>query len=370
MSFQKKLTDFLERSANRYRIPGFDISIYKDHDEIFRFSMGYADVENSVPITSNTLYNIYSNTKVITCTAALQLYEQGEFLLEDPLYLFFPEFRHAKVRLPDGSVNEAKNPITIRDLFRMTAGIGDGADYQDAGAKFFMETGGACPLRELPRYLAEVPLFFEPGTRYCYGICHEMLAALIEKITGVSFGRYLKDNIFAPLGMNNTAFRPEDCASGKLANQYSYAGPDKPLVNKGPANILIPPILRESASGGIISSVDDYMKFQEAICRGDVLLSRRTTDLMRLDQLSGTMREGYGYTNIGMGYGLGVRTIIDQARCGSPVGFGPFGWAGAAGTYGSIDPENRITYFYAQHYFGPDDLRLHNTLRNVIYANI
>lgn len=112
------------------------------------------------------------------------------------------------------------------------------------------------------------------------------------------------------------------------------------------------------------------MSFQEALCRGDVLLSRRTTDLMRLDQLSGSMRDGYGYTGIGMGYGLGVRTIIDQAGCGSPVGFGPYGWGGAAGTYGSIDPENELTFFYAQHYFGPDDLRLHNGLRNVIYSHL
>lgn len=369
MAFQNVLSDFLNRAIERYRIPGMDLSVYHNHQEIFRFCAGCGDVENNVPITENTLYNIYSNTKVITCVAAMQLYEKGEFLLEDPLHMFFPEFRHMQVRTPEGGVADAKNIITIRDLFRMTAGIGDGGDYQDVGAKFYMETGGACPGSELPKYLAQVPLLFEPGTQYRYGICHEMLAALIEKITGKTFGQYLKENIFAPLGMDNTAFSLDGCRSKALANQYRYAGEDQPLENKGPANILIPPILKESASGGLISSVDDYMKFQEALCREDVLLSKRTTDLMRLDQLSGSMRDGYGYTNIGMGYGLGVRTIINQAQCGIPIGFGPYGWGGAAGTYGSIDPENRLTFFYAQHYFGPDDLRLHNTLRNVIYAN-
>ncbi len=370
MSWQKPLTRYLQRAAGRYGIPGMDLSVFHRHREVFRFQAGYADVENRIPISENTLYNIYSNTKVVTAVAALQLYEQGEFLLEDPLALFFPEFEHMQVRQDDGGSTPARNLITIRDLFRMTAGIGDGDDYRDMGTKFYEETGGACPLSLLPRYLAAVPLLFEPGTRFRYGICHEMLAALIEKISGVSFGQYLKTHIFRPLGMDNTAFALADCVSRELARQYRYMGAGEPLRNEGPANILIPPILKESASGGLISSVDDYMKFQEALCRGDVLLGRRTSDLMRLDQLEGGMRDGYGYTRIGMGYGLGVRTVIDQARCGSPMGFGPYGWGGAAGTYGSIDPENELCFFYAQHYFGPDDLRLHHGLRNVIYARL
>ena len=370
MSFQDVVTRYLNRAAENYNIPGLDLSIYHHHTVIFRYRRGHADIENRTPISENTLYNIYSNTKVITCVAAMQLYEQGEFLLEDPLHMFFPEFKHMMVKQADGSLVDARNPITIRDLFRMTAGIGDGVDYQDMGMKFYMETGGACPLSSLPKYLAEAPLLFEPGTQFRYGICHEMLAALIEKITGMTFGEYLKANIFRPLGMTNTAFSLEDCASKELANHYRFMGHGEPLKNEGPANVLIPPILKESASGGLISSVDDYMKFQEALCKEDVLISKRTSDLMRLDQLSGSMRDGYGYTNIGMGYGLGVRTIIDQAACGCPMCFGPYGWGGAAGTYGSIDPENQLTFFYAQQYFGPDDLRLHNALRNVIYANI
>ena len=370
MSFQNIITRYLDRAAERYNIPGLDLSVYHHHTEVFRYRRGYADVENLTPISENTLYNIYSNTKVITCVAAMQLYEQGEFLLEDPLHMFFPEFERMKVKQTDGSLADARKPITIRDLFRMTAGIGDGADYQDMGMKFYIETGGACPLSALPKYLAESPLLFEPGTQFRYGICHEMLAALIEKLSGMTFGEYLKAHIFRPLGMNNTAFSLEGCTSKELANHYRFMGHGEPLKNEGPANILIPPILKESASGGLISSVDDYMKFQEALCREDVLISKRTSDLMRLDQLSGSMRDGYGYTSIGMGYGLGVRTIINQAACGCPTGFSPYGWGGAAGTYGSIDPENQLTFFYAQQYFGPDDLRLHNALRNVIYSNI
>ena len=371
-SFDKILIDLMDSHAEKYRVPGFDCSVFHNHEEIFRYRAGYADLETKTPITENTLYNLYSNTKVITCVAAMQLFEQGKFLLEDELSRYFPEFAHMKVLQPDGTLTDATKPITIRDLFRMTAGFGDGGSplEQEMGMKFFMETGGACPGSEFPKHLAQAPLLFEPGTKFFYGICHEMLAALISKFSGLTFGEYLERHIFRPLGMNNTAFTLDKLENKALANQYRFCGSGQPLHCHGPANCLIPPILRESASGGLISSVDDYMKFQQALATGETLLHRSTIELMRLDQLSGTMRDGYGYTGIGMGYGLGVRTIIDQAVCGSPIGFGPFGWGGATGSYGSIDPENDLCIFYMQHVFGTEDLRTANRIRNTVYANL
>ena len=368
--FQKNLDEFLNEIMEENRIPGLDCAVWHKGKEIYRKMLGVADIEKQTPITKDTLYNLYSNTKVISCTAALQLFEKGKFLLEDELSFFFPEFKNMKVQMPDGSLKDAEKSITIRDLFRMTAGFGEGREYGEMGNKFYEETGGECKLRDLPKYLAEAPLLFEPGSRFFYGICHEMLAALIEKLSDMTFYEYLKKNIFDPLGMKNTAFSLENTESKALANQYWNHGSDKPLEVKGERNCLIPPVLKESASGGLISSVDDYTAFQEALCRGEALLSRRTIDLMRLDQLEGAQREGYGYTNIGLGYGLGVRTTINQAKSGAPVGFGPFGWGGAAGTYGSIDPENELTIFYAQHIFGNDDLRANNRLRNIIYSGI
>ena len=369
-AFAPKLTRLLDDIQAENHLPGFDCAVWHQGREIYRYMKGVADLETGAPITPTTLYNLYSNTKVITCVAALQLYEQGKFLLEDELSLYFPEFTHMKVRAAEGGITDACHPITIRDLFRMTSGIGDGDAYADMGMKFYMETGGACPLSALPKYLSEAPLLFEPGSAYMYGISHEMLAALIEKLSDETFGQYLKNHIFLPLGMHNTAFSLEQIENKALANQYRFHGSNQPLEALGPANCLIPPILKESASGGLISTVDDYMKFQQALASGEQLLSRPTIDLMRLDQLQDCQRSGYGYSNIGLGYGLGVRTIIDQAAAGSPIGFGPFGWGGAAGTYGSIDPENNLCIFYAQHVFGTNDLRSHNRIRNVIYAGL
>ncbi len=342
-----------------YHMPGYDCAVWQYGKEICRIQNGFADVEKQVPYGKNTLLHIYSNTKVIACTAALQLWEKGLFSLDDPISRYFPAMANMQVETADGLV-PAKREITIRDLFTMTAGIGNGEDYQQMGMQFYIETGGACPIIELPNYLAQTALKFQPGEGYCYGICHEVLAALIVKLTGKGFGEYLKEHIFDPLGMENTAFTPEGCVSQELAPQYRFEGELKNLSN---GNILIPPILTESASGGLISTVEDYMKFQEGM-RKNLLLKKETVDLMRSNKLSGKAWDGYGYTDGGLGYGLGVRTVRDDA---DPDAVGAYGWGGAAGTYGLIDPENGLTVFYAQQFFGTRDIQGNSELANIVY---
>ena len=214
VSLEKDLTALLEQVREEFHLPGVDCAVWHHHKPVFRYMSGVEDLETRVPVSENTLYNIYSNTKVVTCVAAMQLYERGLFLLDDRLDRFYPEFAHMQVLQEDGTLKEAGNPITIRDLFRMTAGIGDGNDYAEMGMRFYMETGGACPLVELPRYLARVPLFFEPGTRFRYGICHEVLAALIELLTGESFGSYLKSIFLSHLVWTIPHFARRIAAAG------------------------------------------------------------------------------------------------------------------------------------------------------------
>ena len=372
MKFTKNLDALLDSIQEEFKMPGYDCAVWHHGKEVYRRMKGVSDFNTQKPIDRNTLYNIYSNSKVVTAVAALQLFEKGYFVLEDKLSRFLPEFKNMKVKMPDGSIKDAEKEITIRDLFRMTAGIGEGGEpeYQEIGKEFYIATNGECPTSELYKYIAKAPLFFEPGEKFLYGICYELIAALIEKLSGMKFSDYLYENIFKPLGMKNTAFTLERTESKDLANQYWYRGKDKPLEEKGARNCLLPPTMSESASGGLISSVDDYMLFLDALSHGEKLLKRSTTELMRLNQLEGKQFDGYGYTNIGMGYGLSVRVIMDQAKLGSTVGFGPFGWGGASGSYGSADPENELTIFYMQHVFDTEDVRTHNRIRNVIYANL
>lgn len=282
--------------------------------------------------------------------------------------------KNMNVTTADG-VRPAHTHITIRDLFRMTSGLqtGNADSGQDTVRRIMRENGGECPLLRLPDCFAELPLLFDPGTQYNYGISHELLGALVAKISGMSFSEYLKKYIYEPLGMNNTAFRLEDCVSKELATHYDYHPETGDWANLGTQNCLLPPFLKESGTGGIISSVDDYNKFQEALCTGDIILRRSTINLMRQDQLSDKLRDTYDGTAIGWGYGLGVRVYVDPVKCRIPPaefkpGFTPFGWGGAAGTYGSIDPENEITIFYAQQAFNTASRT--DDLHHIIYKHL
>ncbi|MBQ3079743.1 MAG: beta-lactamase family protein [Clostridia bacterium] len=368
--FKRSLTDFMNSLVDQGLVPGVDISVFHKGHEVYRYMTGYSNIEEKRTISEHTLYNLYSNTKVISCAAAMQLFERGLFRLDDNLSDFFPEFENAMVKTSEGEIKKAGNPIKILDLFRMTSGIGDGTGLEELGAAFFKETGGSCPAFKLAGYLAAAPLLFEPGSKFFYGISHELLAALIEKLTGLRFSEYLKKNIFEPLGMKNTAFALSECVSSDLATQYTYMGKDAPFRNEGAKNCLIPPFLRESASGGLISSVSDYQRFQESLTKENVLLHKRTTDLMRLNHLTPPQMQTYSYADIGLGYGLGVQTVVDQAKNTSPIGFGPYGWGGAAGTFGSIDPDNKITIFYAQSAFQTNTLRTNTTIRNIVYTGL
>ncbi len=367
MSMEKYLTEFLQSLKDEYSMPGCDLSVYVHHKEVYRHMTGYANIAKKQPITRDTLYNIYSSSKFITCTAALQLFEQGKFRLDDKLSRYFPEFEHMKVKTPDGGVKDAETPIKIRDLFKMTAGFRY-EGYHDTSKAFYQDTNGECPLILLPKYLAQEPLEFEPSSAFYYSICHDVLGALIEKITGMKFSEYLQKNIFDPLGMENTGFYPEKLKEENLAMQYAFKGKGQPLVEEGCRNALVPPVMKESGGGGLITTVDDYMKFQEAMCKGNIILRKPTIDLMRRDHLTPAQKKNYGWTGYGMSYGLGVRVIIDPAEMGTTAGLTSFGWDGAAGSFSSVDPEKEICIFYAQHLFGSSDWFINSTIRNIVYA--
>ncbi len=361
---KNQLDSILDSFCKEFSLSGYDCAVVKDGKEIYRRICGLADIQQNIPLTRDTLYNIYSNTKVITCVAALQLFEKGHFKLDDPLYRFFPRFKDITVKQPDGAVKKAEKPILIKDLFCMTAGFGDGDDYLEIGAELYKKTGGSCYALQLADALCDVPLLFEPSSEYRYGICHELLAALIEKLTDMRFSEYLQKNIFSPLDMNNTSFDIKSLDQNNLANQYYLNKETKTLESRGTTNCLVPPIFKESASGGLISTVDDYMKFQQALARGTVLLKRATIDLMRKNHLNTQQLEGYGHYKDGLGYGLGVRAVLE------PGCVGPFGWAGASGSYGLIDPENQLCVFYMQHVFGTPAGKVREGINKTLYEYI
>ena len=343
----ERLDSFLEMGT-----PGYDMCIYKDGECIYRHRNGFSDKENRIPMKGDELYYVYSVSKVITVTAALQLYEKGVFSLDDPLYKYIPEYREMLVRNGEGEPTPAKNHITVKDLFCMTAGF----NYRMKGAamlKFLDETEGRCPTRELARFMADAILDFEPGTKWQYSLCHDVLASFIELWTGERFGEYVKKNIFEPAGMTRSSFylAPED--RHKLTPQYKYDYSTKETALTDPTNCygLWPEY--ESGGGGCVSTVEDMIRFGEALRTGK-LLKQETIDLMTTNQighcLDSFIVEKYAY-------GLGVRCSIDGND-----GISDFGWGGAAGAGLWIDQKNRLTVFYAQHVLNSPVIKKRNAL--------
>ena len=322
-------------------IPGFDLIVYKDGECILRHMGGYADPENKVPTQGKEKYHIYSCSKLFTCVAAMQLWEKGMFSLEDDLADYLPAFREMTVKVKGVGNRKAKNPIKIHHLFQMTAGL----NYKlqtPLLREYYLADGGRCPTVELVNQFAKTPLEFEPGEGWQYSLCHDVLAALVEVLSGQKFESYVKEHIFDPLGMENSDFlHPIEDWEG-FARQYRYlkeTGEFQPWW----INTYRPG--REYASGGAgcVSTVEDYIKFLEALRVGDQILKKETIAMMATDRLTEQQREMYTYGNASVGYGLGMRTPRGDPKRTE------FGWGGAAGAFASVDPVNNLTIFYAQH---------------------
>ena len=334
------------------QIPGYDMVIYKDGKQILRHMNGWADLENKIPITGKETYDIYSCSKLMTCVAALQLWEKGMFSLEDKLADYMPEFSQMTVETETGII-PAKNPILIKHLFEMTAGFS--YNMKSPAVIACQEaTNGKCPTREFMKYLAKEPLLFEPGDRYHYSLCHDVLLALVEILSGTDFDSYAKEHIYTPAGMTNTTFLPDN-REESIACKYRYNSETGNMDHVSTNGYCIGSEYR-SGGAGAVSTVEDYIKLLESVRTGK-LLKPETVRLMGTDRLTDYQKQTFPVAET-RGYGLGVRTPKE----GHP--HTEFGWGGAAGAFWSIDLRLNMSIFYVQHVLASPN----NDLRARIYS--
>lgn len=331
------LKKFCDHSISR-GVSGIDIVIYQDGECKLRYLAGYRDLENKIPMNGKERYYIYSCSKVVTCTAALQLFEKGLFSLEDRLSDYMPEFSQMKVKTENG-VKDAENPILIKHLFEMTAGFSYELESPSL-LKCRKETNGKCPTREVMRYLAKEPLLFEPGDRWEYSLCHDVLAAFVEVVSGEKFEDYVKKNIFDKLSMNDSTFVLPEEEIDTITEQYRFEDGKARNIGKRDNPYILG---SEYASGGagMVSTVDDYIKFLEGLRKYE-LLKKETVDLMQTDRLTDRQKRTF-WMNDSHGYGLGVR---------APIGIGEytdFGWGGAAGAFLAVDTKLGIALYLGMH---------------------
>lgn len=359
------LIRFLE-DRTQLDVPGNALLIRHKGQEIFRHFSGDAKPE--------TLFRIFSMSKVATVTAALQLMERGLFTMDDPLAEYLPEYGNMTVW--DNEKKEAvpaKNTLRVRDLFCMSAGLTYGGPWSENGrqidairTELAEKHNGNYSTQDFARAIAKAPLLFEPGTHWNYSLCHDVLGALIEVLSGENFGEYLQNHIFRPLGMTDTGFHYAEGEQNRLAG-----------IDGDPARDMMyaPGAKYESGGGGLLSTADDYMKFADALTHmgtgadGVRILGRKTVDLLRQDQLNADQKADFNWDYLkGYSYGLGVRTLTDPAKAGIPGTVGEFGWCGVLGTWMLMDPEEELSVIYMHQRTPNLEKYVQTHLRSMIYS--
>lgn len=339
----EKLTETLDGFLSM-GIPFYDCKVMKNGECVYRHMNGFLDKEEGTVPNGTELYNMYSCSKLVTCTAALMLYEKGCFKLEDKLSEYLPCFSDMSVKTADG-VKKCKSEITIGELFDMTAGFSYNLHSPEL-IRCREETDGRCETLKLMEYLSREPLLFEPGYRWEYSLCHDVLAALVEVVSGKRFGIFVKENIFDKLNMTHSTFMPEDVPMTELCPQYKYDTSSDSVVKTDGSCVYRMGSMYDSGGAGLVSTVDDYVTFIEAI-RTYKLLKPETVKLMSTNRLTDEQRAMPTYWVGGKrGYGLGQQCPTeDNPRP-------DFGWGGAAGAHYFIDTVNGITAYLGVHVLG------------------
>ncbi len=342
---------------------GCGCAVAKNGKTLYEGYFGYADLEDGRPVTEDTVYRLFSMTKVIVCTAAMMLFERGKFLLNEPLYEYFPEYRdtHIFVNQPNGNVEirRAKNPMLIKHAFTMAVGMPytfgnfpTAKEMERVKGELTKKHGKYDIVTEV-RAMGSVPVAFEPGTHWLYGYGHDIVAALIQLVSGKTVGQFLQDEIFDPLGMKDTGYRYRDEIESRMVSLYVKEKDGS--MNKVPGfldEFHQPDAIYEMGGAGLYSTVRDYLKFSQMLANGgsyngERIIGRKTIDLMRANHLSDEQLEDFTNSYLaGYGYGLGVRTLMSTAQGHSNGSVGEFGWTGALGTYVSIDPQEGSSIVY------------------------
>ncbi|WP_066337993.1 serine hydrolase domain-containing protein [Metabacillus litoralis] len=376
------LKDFVEKGP-----AGCACSVTHQGKTVFEDYVGMADIESQKPITEDTIYRIYSMTKVVTCTAALMLYERGHYLLNDPLEDYLPEFINPQVYRENDKgelyTTPAERSITVKDLFTMTSGLtypGDAneTERQLTKAMHVLEQqenlGEIVNARTISKKLASIPLAFDPGTRWHYSFSHDVLGAFIEVVSGKTFGQFLKDEIFDPLTMNDTFFRIPDDKKARLCSLYNRDENGNLSKNIEMDAHIQPDATFESGGGGLLSTLSDYSRFAHMLANGGELdgeriIGQKTINLMATNQLTTENSSNYNWNYLkGYGYGLGVRVMVDPALGGSNSSIGEFGWSGLLGTWVLIDPKEKLSAVYMQQMMPNLEAYHQPRLRSVIYG--
>ncbi len=389
MDWQQTIKRILEKEIEEQHLAGANIVVYHKNQEAFYHQSGMADMENQIRIKRDTIFRIFSMTKPITSVAVMMLVDRGELDLLDPVSKFLPEYQKMQI-CENGKLHSAQNEITIRDLLQMTSGLvysdepgmcGQSVQAVYDKAEALRGTKDSLTTREMAYEFSQTPLHFEPGTDWYYGVSADVLGAVVEVVSGKSFGTFLKENIFDVLGMVDTGFYVPPEKYHRLANAYRPVSEHK--LEKYTTNYLAISIPMDSApsfesgGAGLVSTIDDYGKFarmllNEGEFEGKRLLSRAAISMMRHAGLSEQEKGSFTrYSfNQGFTYGFLMRNMIAPSNSYQYGSIGEYGWEGWLGSYFFVDPEDDLTMVFMTQDYNGGYLPAVRRIRNVLFSAI
>jgi CubicO group peptidase (beta-lactamase class C family) len=342
----QRITQYVETTISEKQFAGVNAAVMHNGKVVYSRSFGYRDLEGKKPMHEDTIFRIASMTKPITTTAAMMLYEEGKFLLDDPVSKYIPGFANmtvlAKENGDQSQTVPLQRPVTIRHILTHTSGLINTAAYEKN--KIFDHSK---PLSAMAGIIGTVPLAHQPGAAWRYGQSIDVLGYLVEVWSGETLDVYLARHIFEPLAMRDTGFFVPKEKIERLAKLYTLN--DRGVVSESPNQgdpTRRPAFL--AGAGGLYSTQADYFRFAAMLLNagaldGHKLLSRMTVEYMMRNQVPLDIippdgpngRKGYGF-------GFGGAVLMDAAKAETLSVDGEYNWGGANGTYFWIDRENRL----------------------------
>ena len=385
-----RIDRYLAGEVANDRLPGI-IALAQRRGKVIHHSIhGKMDIAADRPMQGDTLFRIYSMTKPIVSLALMMLHDEGKLQLHDKVSRYILSFAKTRVfsHVSESQLQllDQDPPMTIFHLLTHTSGLTYGGDAWHPADKLFRESGEEhgffrrdMPLAQLVEHFAELPLSFQPGSSWQYSVATDVLGYLVEVISGMPLADFLKERIFAPLGMVDTDFCAPPEKAARLAAIYgSPTNVDPQLIdpNEVANGDVRLPTTCPSGGGGLVSSTGDYLRFASMLLNGGELDGVRLVSPMTIKRMAtnAVPREmlplRIGVERYGYGFGLGFRVMVDYGRANGYSSPGEFGWAGAASTYFVIDPQEDLLILMMTQMWGAEPHRPRSIFPNLVYQAI
>jgi len=344
-------------------------------------TFGHQNLDTRTPMSQDSIFRIYSMTKPITSVALMMLYEETLFNLTDAVSQYIPAFKDAKVWGADGALESPIRPMTVQDLLRHTAGLSYGgyAESQSPVDKLYDEAdlfNSKITNAELTKRIASLPLMFHPGEKWHYSVATDVVGYLVEVLSGKPLADFMKEKIFDPLRMVDTAFHIDPSKLSRFCTLYGKT-PDSDfgVLDLPDSSEFLPPVVTHSGGSGLVSTTTDYLQFAQCILnKGELngvrLLGPRSVALMTCNHLPVELfpisYEGME-PMLGMGFGLGFGVMLNPAQSGMMGSIGDHGWGGFAETYFWIDPQEEMIAILMSQYQPSQTYPIRKEFRTAVY---